>query len=367
MAEISLRIHAEGNQSHEIVTPDDIVSAEFISELLKGLRLPEAGTDGKPILWEVYNKDIGRNLIRAGTLRENGVVDGHDLYLRRAVPGSVPTPPEPPPVVKPPVIPPPSEKKKAGWPLWLALALIPAAVLAGYFSAANQTDALREELRKAQAQIGGESKKEGAAAARATQLEQELQQLRRDSTDKDAANSKLLTDVSSKDSQVAALNRRVFQLTGQNTQMQSDAVRMQEEIKDLQASAQKLRGQAATLQQSLDAERQQSRTLQQSAQSLQVQLQAERTKPQNDRNRQGFGFLVWTGNAGKNIIVINGTKANIGTVAGALPCVDCKVQAADPMHVTITELPNQQNGWNHVAFAVKGNGATTITLIWSLR
>jgi predicted nucleic acid-binding Zn-ribbon protein len=366
MAEISLRIHAEGNESHEITTPDDIISAEFISELLRGLRLSETGSDGKPILWEIYNKDIGRNLIRAGTLLENGVLDGHDLYLRRAVLPTGPPFRDDEPVLKPP-IPPPPRKEKPGWPLWLVLSLVLVAGLAGYFAAANQTDAIREALRNAQAQIDAASKKEAAATTRATQLEQELQQLRRDSIDKDAVISKLQTDAPSKDAQIAALNRRVLQVTGQHTEMQADTVHKQEQIKDLEASVQKLRGQAATLQQAIDTERQRSQLLQQATQSLQLQIQTERNKQQTDPNKQRFGFLVWTGNAGKNVVAINGTRANIGSLTGSLPGVECKVQAADPSHVTITELPNQLNGWSHVAFAVKGNGATTVTLIWSVK
>ena len=100
MPDIVLRIHSKGQDPHEITAPDDIVTEEFLTELVKGLRLPQSDEKGLPIVWEADDKDNGQLLAPGRSLAANGVRAGHNIYLRQKA-------------VSPPVIPPPITKPTA--------------------------------------------------------------------------------------------------------------------------------------------------------------------------------------------------------------------------------------------------------------
>lgn len=362
MGDIAVRVHSEGNESHEITTPDEMISAEFISELVRGLRFPETD-EGKPILWEVDDKDNGLKLIRERTLRENGVLEGHNLYLRRARLTRVVEhkPVEGKPVQ--PVAPTRPERPRPGWLLWVALMLIPAAGIAGYFGAESQTEKLRAQLHDERVRMDGANKTNAAAEANARKLETDLEQARHDLADKDVAITKLQSDLSSKDALIAAKDKRIAVLTAQASQFQADSARKDEQIRGLEASVQRLQ----QTQSELVALQQVNANLNQRVQSLQQISAGLRQQIQNEQNRQHFGFLKWTGNAKNNVVDIAVNKSNIGSVVGSLPGGECSVQAADPEHVLIVAPPGPANKWSRVSFTVKGNGVTTVTLIWTVK
>jgi len=245
----------------------------------------------------------------------------------------------------------------------VALALIPTAGIAGYFSAASQTEKIRAQLRDEQVRIDSANKKSAAAEASATKLATDLEQLRHDSADKEVAATKLQNDLSSKDALIALRDKRIAVLTAQASQLQTESARKEEQIKSLEASAQRLQeaqSQLAPLQQ-------RNANLTQRVQSLEQINAGLRQQVQNEQNRQHFGFLKWTGNAKNNVVDISLNKASVGSVVGSLPGVECAVQAADPEHVSIVAVPGPANRWSRVSFTVKGNGMTTVTLIWTVK
>jgi len=352
--EIALRIHTKGSESHEITTPEDMVSAEFILELIKGLRLPESDSQGNPILWEADDKDTGQTLIRERTLRENGVLEGHNLYLRQTV---APIPPPKLPVPVPVLDPAPPSNR--GWLLWVALALIPVAGIAGYMSGGDRSAKVRADD---QVEIANLQKQSAAAEAHAAQLQQDLDQLGHDVADKGATATKLQSELTAKEAEITALNQRIARFTTQIQTMIADSARKQSQITTLEASVQQLQPvqtQLAAAKQAEAALQQKILPLQQTVTSLQQQLQ-------NERNRQRYGLLTWTGQVKKNVVVeVTVNRANVGMLEGTLPGMACTLQAADPKHVSILVRPGPENNWTRASFRVNGNGETTATLIWA--
>ena len=133
MPDIVLRIHSKGQDPHEITAPDDLVTEEFLTELVKGLRLPQSDEKGLPIVWEADDKDNGQLLAPGRSLAANGVRAGHNIYLRQK---AVSPPVVPPPITKP--TPPPTPPGPSKWPLWLSLLLIPVAGVAGFYTGSAQ-------------------------------------------------------------------------------------------------------------------------------------------------------------------------------------------------------------------------------------
>ncbi|MGA7410195.1 MAG: EsaB/YukD family protein [Bryobacteraceae bacterium] len=356
MAEIVLRIHAEGKESHDITAPDDIVTEEFIAELRKGFRLPETDDGGKSIVWEADNKDTGRPLKPKRTLLENGVRTGHNLYLRPAA-RITPSIPEPPPVIEPPIIPLPPRKRS--WLLWAALALIPVAGIAGYLTGYLSTESQAKAALQADQSTAASMKSQYAAmATHVSQLEHERDQLRNEAAERDGAATKQQADFAA---QIAAKDKRLALLTAQSNELKADGARKDEQIKKLGLAAQKLpevQSELAAQQKENAAGQQKLQALQQANASLQQQLQSE-------KGRQHSGVLTWTGVAkGDTTVSIHGRQANLGALTGSLPGIECAVVALDPERVTILVSPRPENNWNLLAFKVKNGTKAPVRLLW---
>ena len=269
MAEISLQIHCKGKEVHEISTPDDIVTEEFITELVNGLRLPETDDDGQRFVWEADNKDSGQILIPGRTLRQNGVLSGHNLYLRSSRPAPQRVVPIPP-VVKPPItplkaIPQPSRPQQ--WPLWVALALIPVAAAGGYFASKVQSEGLVNQLNDERNSTATARSRAAAAENHAKELEAQLDQIQSSTRDLNTAEAALKAELLTTQGQVAAKDKRLGQMASEMNDLRAANNRSSEDLKkSLAASAQRaqaLQSQYAAAQQDLAAAQQKMLPLQQ--------------------------------------------------------------------------------------------------------
>lgn len=84
-ADLRVKIHTPGGDTHPIEAPADIKVEDFILEVVNGLNLPKVDADGHPVVWIVDDKNTGRSLDYQNSLEGNGVQAGHDLYMRRQV------------------------------------------------------------------------------------------------------------------------------------------------------------------------------------------------------------------------------------------------------------------------------------------
>lgn len=82
--EMKLTIRTMDGDEHEVESPVDIKVDDLIKDLVNALRLPLRDADNNPIIWRIDDKNLGRALDGHRTLGENGVVEGHTLFLLRA-------------------------------------------------------------------------------------------------------------------------------------------------------------------------------------------------------------------------------------------------------------------------------------------
>lgn len=82
-AEAKLKVKTIGGDEHDIETPLDIRTEDFVRELAIALSLPMTDAGNHPIDWQVDDKDTGSRLDYDRTLEDNGVRDGHRLILIR--------------------------------------------------------------------------------------------------------------------------------------------------------------------------------------------------------------------------------------------------------------------------------------------
>jgi hypothetical protein len=85
MAEIKLTIQLQGGDSHEIEAPPDIRVGDLVKDLAEQLQLPSTDAEGNPVTWRMDNKDTAQTLNLDQTLEQNGVQNGHRLFLIRQV------------------------------------------------------------------------------------------------------------------------------------------------------------------------------------------------------------------------------------------------------------------------------------------
>ncbi|HZI18325.1 MAG TPA: EsaB/YukD family protein [Pyrinomonadaceae bacterium] len=82
-AEAKVKVRTIGGDEHDIETPLDIRTEDFVRELTIALNLPMTDAGNHPIDWQVDDKDTGDRLDYDRTLEDNGVRDGHRLMLIR--------------------------------------------------------------------------------------------------------------------------------------------------------------------------------------------------------------------------------------------------------------------------------------------
>jgi hypothetical protein len=91
MKNIKVTIFTQGGDQHEIETPLDIKTEDFIKELATALQLPMTDAEGHLVAWRLDNKDVGNTLTSDQTLEQNGVRDGHGFALiRQMTAGGIP-------------------------------------------------------------------------------------------------------------------------------------------------------------------------------------------------------------------------------------------------------------------------------------
>src|SRR5271163_3769350 len=72
--DLRILVHTEDGKSSEVDVPSGFRVEELLVELLG------APVKGK---WTVYDKDTGEDLVESQSLAENGVRNGHQIYLRK--------------------------------------------------------------------------------------------------------------------------------------------------------------------------------------------------------------------------------------------------------------------------------------------
>lgn len=366
MEEISLHIHTSGRESHEITVAPDIETAEFIRELIGGLSLGEADLKGQPLIWEADDKDTGHTLVAGRTLHENGVHNGHHLYLNSRPAPRAPIPPLPDPkgdITPPPPPPPPNPTR---WPLFVAIALIPVAASGSYFWGAGPNRKLEAALRASQVETISANRRASAAEALASQAQQQLTDVQAQQGGVSAqANdfkqelNRKQSQLNAKDTQIRSQQNQIAQLTATLAQLRAAESQDQDQLKQqLQASAQKA---AQGLQSALAASQQTIASLQEKIQSLSKQ------KPPPPTVRPRYGELVWTGDIPKgNLVEIrDSNQTNIGRLTdGKLPGFRCAILVADQEHVSIEAYPDSATNWTRLVFRVSGKGKATVRLFW---
>jgi len=81
MSDIQITIRTEGGNSDTVNAPQEMQSGEFIADLIPGLKLPLADPQGNRIPWILVDKGSGRSVDPEKSLHENGIRNGHVLYL----------------------------------------------------------------------------------------------------------------------------------------------------------------------------------------------------------------------------------------------------------------------------------------------
>jgi hypothetical protein len=233
--EIALHIHRAGQEPREIVVSPELEAAEFIREYVKLSQLPEDQ------VWEADDKDTGQTLVAGRTLHQNGVLNGHHLYLKSR-PKYVQKPePKVVPEPAPPVIP----KSPSKWPLVVAVVLIPVAGVASYFWGRGQDQTARAALFDAQAAVAAANRRASDADARAAQLQKQIDHGVDDHiaqiNDLSTQLNQLKQDADRKQNQLKAANQaKMAQLTKNADDLRAAAARDQDQIKRLQESVTKL-------------------------------------------------------------------------------------------------------------------------------
>jgi hypothetical protein len=80
-----IKVNTQGGEEHDIETPLDIRTSDFLDELRPALKLAANDAEGRTISWRLDNKDTGQTLVGNLTLEENDVRPGHRLNLIRSV------------------------------------------------------------------------------------------------------------------------------------------------------------------------------------------------------------------------------------------------------------------------------------------
>jgi hypothetical protein len=236
MPEIELHIHRAGQEPREIVVSPELEAVEFIREYVKLSHLPEDE------IWEADDKDTGQTLVEGRTLHQNGVRNGHHLYLKsRSKNVEKPKPPVVPEPAPPPVIPTSPSK----WPLVVAVVLIPVAGATSYFWARGQNQSARAALFDAQAAAAAANRRATDADARAAQLQKQIDNGVDDHiaqiNDLSTQVSQLKQDADRKQNQLKAANQaKIAQLTKSADDLRAAGARDQDQIKRLQESVLKL-------------------------------------------------------------------------------------------------------------------------------
>jgi len=236
MPEIELHIHRAGQEPREIVVSPELEAAEFIREYVKLSQLPEDQ------IWEADDKDTGRPLVAGRTLHQNGVRNGHHLYLKSR-PKNVQKP-EPPAVSQPA----PSRSGTTSPPKWLlvvAVLLIPVAGVASYFWGRGQDQTARAALFDAKAVAAAANRRASDAEARAAQLQKQIDNGVDDHiaqiNDLSTQLNQLKQDADRKQNQLKGANQaKMAQLTKNADDLRAAAARDQDQIKRLQESVTKL-------------------------------------------------------------------------------------------------------------------------------
>ena len=77
------------------------------------------------------------------------------------------------------------------------------------------------------------------------------------------------------------------------------------------------------------------------------------------------GVITWTGRMQKNaVLVINGTGASFGSVAGTFPGLPIKVEV-EPPTVQVRELPRAENGWKQLMLYSGSERFSSIVIRWT--
>lgn len=85
MSNIVVQVYTMSGDELEISTPTDIRVSEFIRELISAKNFPSEDAEGNPIQWRLDNESTGTTLDDQSTFQEEGVDEGHRLFLIRTV------------------------------------------------------------------------------------------------------------------------------------------------------------------------------------------------------------------------------------------------------------------------------------------
>jgi hypothetical protein len=358
MEEIALQIHSEGQEPHEITAPPGIETEEFIRELVAGLHLPG------DLIWEADDKDTGHTLAPGKTLHQNGVRSGHHLYLKSR---PIPAKPHPFPGGPDPIPPRPDPQRPSGWPLILAIALIPVAGVAAYSLGTGRNQQLSADLRDAHALAADANQRASAAEAKAAQLQQQFDDVQQKAGGANAQVSQLsqqITQLSQeldrRQKQIKADQTKISDITQNVNDLRANAAKDQEQMKRLEASSQAATQQAANLQNEVNAKQQIINTLQARSSSTGKEKQAPA--------RPSYGWLIWNGDLPRgNVVEVRDNRPSVGSLSGRLPGTPCAVEPADPDNVSIEAAPDSGTAWNRVVFRVKNKNKAPVRLLWVAR
>ncbi|MEI6289424.1 MAG: EsaB/YukD family protein [Chloroflexota bacterium] len=76
---VTIVLPSGGSRNAEI--PNDVQVKELLPELTTSLQLPVTGPDGRPVLYRLDSKALGRELKETETLTDAGVPEGDRLMM----------------------------------------------------------------------------------------------------------------------------------------------------------------------------------------------------------------------------------------------------------------------------------------------
>jgi serine/threonine protein kinase len=89
-----------------------------------------------------------------------------------------------------------------------------------------------------------------------------------------------------------------------------------------------------------------------------------RTKPEAQSFVPVSGMILWSGNLGKNtVLVIENKEASIGSITGSLPGKPVQIRV-EPAEVAIRQEPDAQSGWKRIILYSGSRKYSSITIHW---
>lgn len=350
-------------EPHSLDAPTDISTADFLVDVRESLNLP----DGR---WVVYDKALGRELNHSRTLSENGVEDGHQLFIRRVEDPEEPIPPMLPPD---PVVP-----TQRPWLFPAAILLTAVAFSAnGYYFGTRRTSPEREKTVVVRETVEGASPVKLEEALRENaELKTELEKTKTQLEAKQRPVQSIGKAPVELEREIAAMREANAGASRQISTLSSELSQSRAEANNLRYQAQKAAAQAQADQAQLAKYRDDVERLESTVQRLRSESgRAQPTQPRSvvvgdpgvkPKTFAASGTMLWSGRISRDepVVIDDGRPSSGGVRGDPLPGVPIQVSIV-PEGIGVAEFPRPENGWKRIALRSNSPRNIIVTIQWN--